>query len=257
MMKVAVRSLIVMGLLSLVFEARAEDNSQTCSDTFSLLNDNAKLEAFDKQEGGKDKRLEFRQHGAEPCSKNVCRLDVVRRPSRSVGGGRPFELAKGDRVIASVNLSHRNPSYCVHVGRVEVVQPVDPSEPARHQRLRALCPESYLHNSMVIKFTDDSRGPYSTRRIEIEYKYRPDGSDVDLDWCETPSFDYGDYRRDAWTVPFGDGAVAVIAETDSPRQGVGTRNLNLDPLRPSPADKAFFESPYAVTVFGARERVTR
>lgn len=234
--------------------AHAEDNSQSCSDTFSFLNENAKLEAFDTEQGGKDRRLEFRLSGKETCSEHECRLDIVRKASKPAESNDPAQLAKGDRVIASVDLSHRKPSYCVvDLGREAVVQPPHPwdTKPA-HRQLRKSCPESYLRNSLVIKFEGDADGPYSERRIEVEYMYRQDGSDVDLDWCATLPFVDGVFRRQLWTVPLADGAVVVIAEIDSPKVGRGPRNPSLL----SSGDKPFFESPYAVTVFGAREHGT-
>jgi hypothetical protein len=80
--------------------------------------------------------------------------------------------------------------------------------------------------------------------------YRRDGSDIELDWCATPPFVDGLWCRQVWTVPLADGSVAVFTEIDSPKEGRGPRNPNLSNL----GDKPFYESPYAVTVFGARER---
>ncbi|HEY0803204.1 MAG TPA: hypothetical protein VGD54_20380, partial [Steroidobacteraceae bacterium] len=85
--------------------------------------------------------------------------------------------------------------------------------------------------------------------IEVEYVYRQDGSDISLDWCVTPPFVDGVFRRQPWTVPLPDGAAVTIVETDTPKEGRGPRNPHLL----SSGDKVFFESPYVVTVFGARD----
>ncbi|MBR0799568.1 hypothetical protein JQ615_29770 [Bradyrhizobium jicamae] len=86
-----------LGLLSLVVAARAEDNSQNCSDTFSFLNDNPKLDAFDRMEGSKNRRLEFRLSGKQPCSEHECRLGIVRKASRPAASDHPEQLATDPR----------------------------------------------------------------------------------------------------------------------------------------------------------------
>jgi hypothetical protein len=247
-------------------EAPAAGPASPCGNAISILNEGKGYEAFDKLNGGGDKRLRFRLDAREPCHAGQCETegkaetaegDVERKPHAKAEGdaavkpegstaghadGEPethaeskiatkLEIVAGsaaaDKVIATIDLSGRSVTYCVYeLSRVET-RP-DP-------RRASSCPQSYLRNFLAIKLVD-GEGPVARRDVDIHYLYRPDPVTVSLDHCTSPAILDGMFRRRVWTVPLDDGAAAYIGETDFPR----------DRRAPVPPDV-----PFATTISAA------
>lgn len=234
--------------------AAADDPASLCGTTISILNEGKIYEAFDKQNGGGErrlrfrldgKRLRFRLDGKEPCPGGECKAATGmdgRDESKPDGKAEAAPdgkvatrieivagIATAEKVIATIDLAGRTASYCVYeVSRVDV----------RPDPRRKGCPRSYLRNFMAVKLVD-GEGPFSRRDVSIQYLYRADtgSGTAGLDNCTSPAILDGMFRRRAWTVPLEDGAAAFIGETDFPR----------DRRAPVPQD-----APYATSVFGAR-----
>ena len=215
-----------------------------------MLNEGKIYEAFDKRNGGGERRLRFRLDGKEPCPGGACKAvtRVEGKEERKPDGKAEFGpedkapdvkaatkveiVARGsaaEKVIATIDLAGRTASYCVYeVSRVDV----------RPDPRRSGCPRSYLRNFMAVKLVDGA-GPFARRDVSIQYLYRAGAGAgaLSLDNCTSPAILDGMFRRRAWTVPLEDGAAAFIGETDFPR----------DRRAPVPQD-----APYATSVFGAR-----
>jgi hypothetical protein len=247
-------------------QAPAAGPATPCGNAISILNEGKVYEAFDKLNGGGDKRLRFRLDAREPCPAGQCETevkaetaegDVERKPDAKAEGdaavkpegsmagnadGEPqthaesktatkVEIVAGsvaaEKVIATIDLRGRSVSYCIYeLSRVET-RP-DP-------RRASSCPQSYLRNFLAIKLVDGD-GPFARRDVDIHYLYRPDPVTVSLDHCTSPAILDGMFRRRVWTVPLDDGAAAYIGETDFPR----------DRRAPVPPD-----APFATTISGA------
>jgi hypothetical protein len=225
-----------------------------CGNAVSILNEGKTFEAFDKLNGGGDRRLRFRLEGKEPCSAaGDCRVVIVASTAgaaaidktaidkaaagrtaataandSAAGRAAPPENAVSERVVATVSLAGRTASYCLYgVSRV----------PAAPPPRRDGCSAGWLVNFLAIRLVDGA-GPFSRRDVSIQYLYRADASAVSLDTCTSPAVLDGMFRRRQWTVPLADGAAAVIGEIDFPR----------DRRAPAPQD-----APFATAVAGARE----
>lgn len=247
-------------------EASAAGPASPCGNAISILNEGKGYEAFDKLNGGGDKRLRFRLDAREPCPAGQCETerkektaegDVERKPDAKAEGhaavkpegstadhadGEPethaeskiatkLEIVAGsaaaEKVIATIDLRGRSVTYCVYeLSRVEAR--LDP-------RRASSCPQSYLRNFLAIKLVDGD-GPFARRDVDIHYLYRPDPVTVSLDHCASPAILDGMFRRRVWTVPLDDGAAAYIGETDFPR----------DRRAPVPPD-----APFATAISGA------
>jgi hypothetical protein len=223
------------------------------------LNEGKDYDAFDKQNGGGEKRLRFRLDGRAPCDNGDCRAETKTegkdegKSKSDVEGkdeGKPKANLEGkaetspetkaatkieiaakasaaEKVIATIDLAGRTASYCVYeLSRVELKP-----DPRRNG-----CPRSYLRNFLAIKLVD-SDGPFARRDVDIQYLYRPDRGTESLDHCTSPAILDGMFRRRMWTVPLEDGSAVYIGETDFPRD------------RRAPVPR---EPPYATTVFGAK-----
>jgi hypothetical protein len=219
------------------------------------LSEGKVYEAFDRQNGGGEKRLRFRLDGKAPCESGACKAetgegnkpetrqepkespkesdkDVAKEAARDeTRPAAKVEIvakpAAADKVIATIDLTGRSASYCLNgVSRVDTT-------PAQR---RAGCPPYYLLNFLAIRLTDGN-GPFARRDVSIQYMYRPDAGAVSLDRCmQRPILD-GMFRRRAWTVPLEDGAAVYIGEIDFPRDGRA---------------RVPWEPPFATTVFGAQ-----
>lgn len=214
-------------LVAACSQVQASDAPKQCGSYFSLLNGNAALDTFDREQGGHDRRLQFRLRGREPCRENKCRLEIFRKV---------LPVDGIDKVVASIDLSHRDVTYCLYVLKRIKFQPradIDPN-------VRQLCPDTYLLNSFGIELTDP-RGPFSRQDLSIEYLYHPRNVDVDLDRCEVSNPEDSLARRRVWTVPFEDGASVRIGETDTPRKRISPEFLD-----------EYLKEPFALTVYDAR-----
>jgi hypothetical protein len=242
----------------LVSAAQAGELAGPCGNTVSLLNDGQVYDAFDKLNGGGDKRLRFRLDGKEPCPAGGCQpagnagIKPDTAPAGGAGskppagaesgaGSRPdsskpdtqaatkveivARAAAAEKVVATVDLTGRTVSYCLNG-----VRSVD-ATPAQR---RDGCPPRYLVNFLAIKLVDVA-GPFARRDVSIQYVYRPEAGTVRLDRCVPPAILDGMFRRRAWTVTLEDGATAYIGEIDFPR----------DRRAPVPWD-----APFATTVAG-------
>lgn len=232
-----------LALIAGLSAAGANEPASPCGTTISILNGGKIYEAFDKQNGGGERRLRFRLDGKEPCPGGDCKAATrVEGKDESKPDGKAetgpdgkvatrIEILAGipaaEKVIATIDLAGRTASYCVYeVSRVDV----------RPDPRRKGCPRSYLQNFMAVKLVD-GEGPFSRRDVSIQYLYRADTGTAGLDNCASPAILDGMFRRRAWTVPLEDGAAAFIGETDFPR----------DRRAPVPQD-----APFATSVFGAR-----
>jgi hypothetical protein len=214
------RALLGIAMIAPLSEARANEPASPCGNAISILNEGKIFDAFDKQNGGGEKRLRFRLKEHEPCDAGECK---AASKVEIVAGA-----ATSEKVIATIDLAGRTASYCVYeLSRIDAKP--DP-------RRRNGCPRSYLRHFLAIKLVDGD-GPFSRRDVDIEYLYRADASSVSLDNCTSPAILDGMFRRRVWTVPLEDGSAAFIGETDFPR--------NRRP--PVPLDP-----PYATSVFGAK-----
>jgi hypothetical protein len=240
----------VVMMLALLSAAQAEEPAANpCGNAVSILNEGKVYEAFDRQNGGGEKRLRFRLDKA-PCETVACKAETGtegKEEPKKAGNDATKDAARestkdetktatkveivarpaaADKVIATVDLTGRSASYCLYgVSRVDTT-------PAQR---RAGCPPYYLLNFLAIRLTDGD-GPFARRDVSIQYMYRPDAAAVSLDRCmQRPILD-GMFRRRAWTVPLEDGAAAFVGEIDFPRNG----------RSPVPWDP-----PFATTVFGA------
>jgi hypothetical protein len=260
------RALLCIAVAGRCGEAPAAGPTSPCGNAISILNEGKVYEAFDKLNGGSDKRLRFRIDAREPCPAGQCKVegkgetaegnverkadaeaegDAAVAPERSVAGnadGEPethaeskvatkIEIVAGsaatEKVIATIDLRGRSASYCVYeLSRVD-------TRPDPHRTTS--CPRSYLRNFLAIKLVDGD-GPFARRDVDIHYLYRPDPVTVSLDHCTSPAILDGMFRRRVWTVPLEDGAAAYIGETDFPR----------DRRAPVPPDASF-----ATTISGA------
>jgi hypothetical protein len=247
-------------------EAPAAGPTSPCGNAISILNEGKVYEAFDKLNGGGDKRLRFRIDARKACPAGQCKVegkaetaegnverkqdakaegDAAVEPEGGVTGnadGEPethaesevatkIEIVAGsaaaEKVIATIDLRGRSASYCVYeLSRVD-------TRPDPHRTTS--CPRSYLRNFLAIKLVDGD-GPFARRDVDIHYLYRPDPVAVSLDHCTSPAILDGMFRRRVWTVPLEDGAAAYIGETDFPR----------DRRAPVPPDASF-----ATTISGA------
>jgi hypothetical protein len=232
-------ALPVLAMIAQLSAAQANEPASPCGTAISVLNEGKNYDAFDKQNGGGEKRLRFRLDGKEPCPAGECKVESkaeTKAEGKAETGPetRPAtrieivaRAAAGEKVIATIDLTGRTASYCVYeLSRIDV-RP-DP-------RLTG-CPRSYLRNFLAIKLVDGN-GPFARRDVGIQYLYRADSVALSLDHCTSPAVLDGMFRRRVWTVPFEDGAAAYIGETDFPR----------DRRAPVP-----HEPPYATSVFGAR-----
>jgi hypothetical protein len=222
----ALRALLMLLFLAASPQVRADDNAKYCSGAASFLNSNDRLEAFDRKQGGKDRRLQFRLQGREPCQQNECRLDIFHKATA------PNEA---DRIVASVDLSHRDVKYCVYdLQRLKSAPRVDVDK--THQ---GNCPDSYLLNFFGIEL-NDPLGPFSQQNLDIKLLYQPQNADVGLDRCERFSIVDSMGRRHVWSFPFAGGSVVHIAETDMPRKALSGDFLN-----------EYFDGPFVLKVYGA------
>src|ERR1700731_5243386 len=98
----AARALLGVAMIAWLAEAQADESARTCGNAISILNDGKIYDAFDKQNGGGEKRLRFRLKGQGPCDASECKLDVIARPSTA------------ETVIVTINLAGRTASYCVY-----------------------------------------------------------------------------------------------------------------------------------------------
>jgi hypothetical protein len=228
----------------------AEPAANPCGNAVSILNEGKAYEAFDRQNGGSEKRLRFRLDGEAPCEVAACTAgagtdgkqepkataneatkDAARESTKGgIGKATKVEIvassAGAERVIAAIDLTGRSASYCVYgLSRVETT-------PAQR---RIGCPPRYLVNFVAIKLTD-GEGPFARRDVSVQYVYSAEAGTAPLDRCAPPAVVDGMFRRGAWTVMLADGAAAHICEIDFPRNG----------RAPVPRDP-----PFATTVFGA------
>jgi hypothetical protein len=213
------RALLSFATITVLSEAQAGESARTCADTISILNDSEIYDAFDKQNGGGEKRLRFRLNGRETCDAGECKLEVIARPSGI------------EKVIAAINLAGRAASsYCVgELSRIKVPW----------NRYHLGCPARYLLNALGVTFVDRN-GPFAERQVTIEYVYNADAGSVGLDTCTHPSIADGVLRERRWTVPLEDGSAVHIEETDFPRS------------RRFPIPRDILDLPYATSVFGAK-----
>jgi hypothetical protein len=251
-----------VAMIAQLAAAQANGPAGPCGNAISTLNEGGNYDAFDKQNGGGEKRLRFRLDGKEPCSggcKTETRTETKAEGREEEGKaakldakeeGKPETLADGkpetapetkvatkieivarasgaEKVIATIDLRGRSASYCVYeLSRVDV----------RPDPRRSGCPRSYLRNFLAVKLVGGD-GPFLRRDVDIQYLYRTDAGPGSLENCMSPAILDGMFRRHVWTVPLEGGGVAFIGETDFPR----------DRRPPVPRD-----SPYATSVFGAR-----
>lgn len=239
-------ALPVIAMVAPLSAAQAGEPASSCTNAISILNEGRNFDAFDKQNGGGEKRLRFRLDGKEPCAGGGCRrentaeataagADASKPETRAqgrpeTGAATKIEVVAGaaaaERVIATIDLAGRTASYCVYeLSRVD-------ARPEPHQKG---CPRNWLRNFLAIKLVDGD-GPFARRDISIQYLYRADAGAASLESCMTPAILDGMFRRRAWTVPM-EGAAAFIGEMDFPRD------------RRAPVPR---EPPYAATVFGAK-----
>jgi hypothetical protein len=255
---------ILLGLATIVpfSEARAGEPASLCGNAISILNEGQIYDAFDKLNGGGDRRLRFRLDGQEPCAAGACKAEAKadgkveaktetkpdikaeggaegKPETRAAGGAESKPEAKAatrveivsrasaaEKVIATIDLKGRAASYCLSgVRRVDIM-------PAQR---RDGCPPHYLLNFLTVKLVD-ADGPFARRDINIQYVYRADAGAVSLDRCAPRAILDGMFRRRAWTVALEDGSAAFIGEIDFPRD----RRVPLPP-----------DSPFATSVVGA------
>ncbi len=244
-------TLPAVAMIAQLAAAQGGEPANPCGNAISILNEGKNFDAFDRQNGGGDKRLRFRLDGKEPCPAGACKEENkaetrVEGKEESKAEGKAegkaetgpefraatrievvVRVAAAEKVIATIDLTGRTASYCVsELSRVD----------AKPDPRRAGCPRSYLRNFLAIKLVDGD-GPFVRRDVSIQYLYRLDAGAVSLDNCVSPAILDGMFRRRAWTVPLEDGSAAVIGEVDFPR----------DRRAPVPHD-----APYATSVFGAR-----
>ncbi len=252
-------SLPAVAMIAGLSGAQANEPMPPCGNAIAILNEGKVYDAFDRLNGGGDRRLRFRLNGKEPCPAGACKAEttadgnVETRPAPREGAGETSAAATaqggaaatpetaaeapvatkveivarttaGDKVIATIDLPGRAASYCLSgLNRFDAT-------PAQR---RDGCPSRYLVNFLAIKLTDGD-GPFVRRDVSIQYVYRADAGAGSVDRCMPPAILDGMFRRRQWTVVLEDGA-AYIGETDFPR----------DRRAPVPAD-----APFATTVFG-------
>jgi hypothetical protein len=241
-------TLPAVAMIAELAAAQAGEPANPCGNAISILNEGKNFDAFDRQNGGGDKRLRFRLDGKEPCPAGACKeenktetrvegKEESKLEGKAETAGPEIRVATrievvvrataAEKVIATIGLTGRTTSYCVYeLSRVD----------AKPDPRRGGCPRSYLRNFLAIKLVDGD-GPFVRRDVSIQYLYRLDAGAVSLDNCVSPAILDGMFRRRAWTVPLEDGSAALIGEVDFPR----------DRRAPVPQD-----APYATTVFGAR-----
>jgi hypothetical protein len=219
------------------------------------LNEGKNYDAFDKLNGGGEKRLRFRLDGRAPCDDGACKAETrmegkedsklktnvegkAETPPETKAETPPEKKAAttieivarasaAEKVIGTIDLAGRTASYCVYeLSRIDV----------RPDPRRSGCPRSYLRNFLAIKLVDGD-GPFARRDVDIQYLYRADRGGDSLEHCMSPAILDGMFRRRMWTVPLEDGAAVYIGETDFPRD------------RRAPVPR---EPPYATTVFGTK-----
>jgi hypothetical protein len=256
-----------LAMIAQLAAAEANEPAGPCGTAISMLNEGKNYDAFDKQNGGGEKRLRFRLEGKEPCPGGECKVEsktetkvegkeegkVETKPEprpEAKEESKPetkvetkadtgpetrvatrieivARAAAAEKVIATIDLTGRTTSYCVYELSRIDVRP----DPRRNG-----CPRTWLRNFLAIKLVDGD-GPFARRDVDIQYLYRPDAGAGSLDHCTSPAILDGMFRRRVWTVPLEDGAAAYIGETDFPRD------------RRAPVPR---EPPYATSVFGAR-----
>ncbi len=232
-----------LAMIAQLSAAHANEPASSCGNAISMLNEGRNYDAFDKQNGGGEKRLGFRLDGKTPCDAGECKAETevegkderkseikAETPPETKAATRIEIIAKSaaaEKVIATIDLAGRTASYCVYeLSRIELKP-----DPRRNG-----CPRSYLRNFLAIKLIDGD-GPFARRDVDIQYLYRPDRGADSLDHCTSPAILDGMFRRRTWTVPLEDGAAVYIGETDFPRD------------RRAPVPR---EPPYATSVFGAK-----
>src|SRR6516162_4321217 len=62
-----------LALIAGLSAARANEPVSPCGTAISILNEGKIYEAFDKQNGGGERRLRFRLDGKEPCPGGACK----------------------------------------------------------------------------------------------------------------------------------------------------------------------------------------
>jgi hypothetical protein len=247
-----------LAMIAQLSAAHANEPASSCGNAISMLNEGRNYDAFDKQNGGGEKRLRFRLDGKTPCDAGECKAEtkvegkderkseIKAETSPETKAATPPDIreetppetkaatrieivaktAAAEKVIATIDLAGRTASYCVYeLSRIELKP-----DPRRNG-----CPRSYLRNFLAIKLIDGG-GPFARRDVDIQYLYRPDRGADSLDHCTSPAILDGMFRRRTWTVPLEDGAV-YIGETDFPRD------------RRAPVPR---EPPYATSVFGTK-----
>jgi hypothetical protein len=252
-------------------EAPAAGPASACGNAIAILNEGKVYEAFDKLNGGGDKRLRFRLDGQEPCPAGHCKAegkaettegnveskpdakaerdgaikpDAI-KPERSAAGNEDGEpqtnaqtkVATKVEIIAGFAAAEKVIATIDLRGRSVsyCVYELSRVDTRPDPRRTGSCPRSYLRNFLAIKLVDGD-GPFARRDVDIHYLYRPDPVTVSLDHCASPAILDGMFRRRLWTVPLEDGAAAYIGETDFPR----------DRRAPVPPD-----APFATTISGA------
>lgn len=250
-------SLPAVAMIAGLSGAQANEPMPPCGSAIAILNEGKVYDAFDRLNGGGDRRLRFRLNGKEPCPAGACKAETradsnveTRPPPRegaadsdaaapAQGGAatRPpaaaeppaaikveivARAAAGDTVIATIDLAGRSASYCLSELK---------SFDATPAQRRDGCPSRYLVNFLAVKLIDGD-GPFVRRDVSIQYVYRADAGAGSVDHCMPPAILDGMFRRRLWTVLLEDGA-AYIGETDFPRDRRAT----------VPAD-----APFATTV---------
>lgn len=249
-------------------EARAAPPPPSpCATAIAVLNEGKAWEAFDRDNGGADRRLRFRLDGreetagpeaAKPETGTVAPASVPSSATKPDGGkpdggkpdaARPDDAKPDDpkpdgtaqpkpatriEIVARGAAGEGVVATVALEGRSASYCFLGASRVDMKPDRRTGCPGTFLRNFLQIRLVDGG-GPFVRRDVDIEYLYRPDAVATSLDRCSPPRVLDGMFRRGAWTVTREDGAAVRIGETDFPR----------DRRAPVPAD-----APFATTVTG-------
>jgi hypothetical protein len=254
--------------------AHAGELAGPCGSAVSALNEGNAWEAFDKLNGGGDKRLRFRLDGKEPCDAvSDCRVSIVAK-AVTAGKAAPQErraIADGTATADKTVIAALSVATLPGVSALSAVAVLSdlmalsatPGKAAAGKVIATVslagrtasycvygmnrvsgspaprrdgCSGAWLENFLTIKLVDGD-GPFARRDISIRYLYRADAGAGNLDACTSPAILDGMFRRRLWTVALDDGSAAFIGEIDFPR----------DRRTPVPQD-----APFAASVAAAR-----
>jgi len=184
-------TLVTMTILTSA--TKAENEQRKCSNSWHLFNEHLSdkhlMPPKEKYNG-----IEFRLDGVEPCNENNCSLHVLRSDSKMP--------------IASVNLDHRDVSFC-----------------EEEERIKLTNKENYKCNLDVISkyysiSLHDEFDIFSNQTVTVQFNYTDSIYDVSLNSCIYPDDNYGHLRQMIWKFSLDNRSVVYIYEIDGLKNGI-------------------------------------